>query len=68
MVEFNEQVVNIPFHADTTSAAGVVPFNVNTCKFGPFYVELDAMIFLENIQEMIEVFNPHIFHTKVIGN
>jgi hypothetical protein len=40
MVEFNEQVVNIPFHADTTLAAGIVLINVNTCKFGPFYVEL----------------------------
>jgi hypothetical protein len=37
-------------------------------KFISGHVALDPVEFLENVQEVVEVFNSNIFHTKVIYN
>jgi hypothetical protein len=39
---------------------------MDTRKFIAGHVELDPMEFLENVQEVVEVFNSDLFHSKVI--
>ncbi len=39
---------------------------MDTRKFVAGHVELDSMEFLENVQEVVEVFNSDVFHSKVI--
>ncbi len=66
MFEFDEDVVDVPWHADAAASASVVPFDVNVGKLVTCHIELHPMIFLEEVKEMVEVFNAHVFHTKVI--
>jgi len=40
----------------------------NTSKLITGYVELDPMEFLENVKEVVEVFDSNIFYIKVINN
>ncbi len=68
MFEFDEDVVDVPWHADAAALASAVPFDVNASKLVTCHVELHPMIFLEEVNEMVEVFNAHVFHTKVIDN
>jgi hypothetical protein len=46
----------------------IVPFDSNTRKFISGHVALDPVKLLENVQEVVEVFDSNIFHTKVIYN
>jgi len=39
---------------------------MDTRKFIAGHVELDPMEFLENVQEVVEVFHSNVFHSKVI--
>ncbi len=68
MFELDEEVVDVPRHADVAASASVVPFDVNAEKFVTCHVELHPMKFLEEVKEMVEVFNTLIFHTKVIND
>ncbi len=68
MFEFDEKIVDVPRHSDAAALASVVPFDVNTSKLVACHVELHPMKFLEEVEEMVEVFNAHIFHTKVIND
>ncbi len=68
MFEFDEKVVDVPRHADAAALASVVPLGVNAGKLVSCHVELHPMKFLEEVQEMVEVFNAHVFHTKVIDD
>jgi hypothetical protein len=55
-------------HTDAAAAGGVVLFNVNASKFITGHVELHTMQFLEDTEEVVEVFKAHIFNTKVVYN
>jgi len=68
MLKLNEQVFDVPWHADATAKICIVPFDMYTRKFISGHVALDPVEFLENIQEVVEVFDSNIFHTKVIYN
>ncbi len=68
MFEFDWEIVGVPRYADTAALASIVPFDVDTGKLVTCHVELHRMIFLEEVQEMVEVFDTHIFNTKVIDN
>jgi hypothetical protein len=46
----------------------IVPFDSNTRQFISGHVALDPIELLENVQEVVEVFDSNIFHTKVIYN
>ncbi len=47
-------------------AGSIVPFNVHVSKFIAGHVVLHAMEFLEDTQEVVEVFQAHVFDTKVV--
>ncbi len=49
MFEFDQDVVNIPWHADAAALASVVPFDVNAGKLVTCHVEFHPMIFLEEV-------------------
>ena len=68
MFEFDEEIVDVPWHIDATAPVNIVLFDVNTYKFVACHVELYTVKFLEQLQEMIEVFDSHVFDTKVINN
>ncbi len=68
MLKLNEQVFDVPWHADATVTICIVPFDMNTHKFISGHVALNPVEFLENDQEVVEVFDSNIFHTKVIYN
>ncbi len=67
MLEFEKQHRYIAMHTDAAAAGCIVPFNVNACKFIAGNVVLQTMEFLENTEELVEVFEAHI-KTKVINN
>ena len=66
MFEFDEEIVDVPRHTDATAPTSIVPFDVDTCKLVTSHFELYTVKLLEKVQEMIEVFNSHIFNTKGI--
>ncbi len=69
MFKLNEQGFDVSWHADATAAMCIVPFDSNTRKFISGHVALDPVEFLEtNVQEVVEVFDSHTFHAKVIYN
>jgi hypothetical protein len=68
MFKLNEQGFNVTWHADATATICIVPFDINTRKFITGHVELDTGKFLENVQEVVEVFNSDVFYTKVIND
>ncbi len=67
MFEFDEEIVDVPQHTDATVPASIVPFDIDTYKLVTCHVELYSVKFLEKVQKMIEVFDSHIFNTKVIN-
>ncbi len=68
MFEFDQEIVDVTRHADVAALASIVPFDVDTGKLVTCHVELHPMIFREEVQEMIEVFDTQVFNTKVIDN
>ncbi len=68
MFELDEQIVNVPGHAELAAPAGIIPFDGDACQFVASHVELHTMEFLEELQEVVEMLNAHIFDTKVIHN
>ncbi len=47
MLELDEQIVDVPGHAELAALARVIPANGNAGKFVPGHVALDTMVFLE---------------------
>jgi hypothetical protein len=68
MLEFEKQHRYITWHTDAAAAGSVVPFNANASKFIAGHVVLHAMEFLEDTEEVVEVFQANAFDTKVVYN
>jgi hypothetical protein len=68
MFELDEQIVNVPGHAELAAPARIIPFDGDACQFVASHVELHTMEFLEELQEVVEILNANIFDTKVIHN
>jgi hypothetical protein len=64
MLEFEKHCRYIARHTDAAVADGVVPLNVNACKFIAGHVVLHTMEFLEDTEEVVEMSKAHIFNTK----
>ncbi len=47
MLELEEQIVDVPGHAESAAPALIIPADGNTGEFVPGHVELDTMVFLE---------------------
>ncbi len=60
--------MNVPRHADMAAFAWVIPFDGDACKFIAGHVELYSMVLPENIKEIVEVFDPHIFNPEIIND
>ncbi len=56
MLVFEEQQIYMAWHTDAAAAGSVVPFNVHASKFIACHVVLNTMEFLEDIEEVGEVF------------
>ncbi len=56
MLEFEMQHRDIAWHTDRTAAGSVVPFNVYASTFIAGHVVLDTMEFLEDTEEVVEMF------------
>ena len=68
MLEFEEEVVYVSRHAESAALARIIPLDGDAGKFVSRHVELYPMKFFEKIKKIVEMFNPNIFHTKVIHN
>jgi hypothetical protein len=68
MFELNEQIVNVPRHAELAAPARIIPFDGDACQFVTSHVDLHTMEFLEELQEVVEMLNTNVFDTKVIHN
>jgi hypothetical protein len=64
MFELNEQGFDVTWHTDATASICIVPFDIDTRKLISGHVELDPVEFLENVQEVVEVFDSDVFYTK----
>ncbi len=67
MFEFDEEILDVSRHTDSTAATNLFPFDVDSCKFVSCHIELHTIEFFEKIEEMIEMVNLHIFDSKVIN-
>ncbi len=56
MLVFEEQQRYIAWHTDAEAVRSIIPFDVHSSKFIACYVVLDAMEFLEDIEEEGKVF------------
>jgi hypothetical protein len=56
MLVFEEQQRYIVWHTNAEEASSIVPFEVHASKFIVCHVVMDAMEYLENIEEVGEVF------------
>ncbi len=56
MLVFEEQQRYTVLHTDVAAASSVIPSNVHASKFVACHVVLDAMKFLEDIEDVGEVF------------
>jgi hypothetical protein len=65
MFELNGQGFDVTWHTDATATICIVPFDIDTRKLISGHVELDPVEFLENVQEVVEVFDSNVFYTKV---
>jgi hypothetical protein len=68
MLEFEKHCRYIAWHTDAAAAGSVVPFNVHASKFIASHVILDAIEFLEDTEEVVEVFQANKFDAKVVYN
>jgi hypothetical protein len=68
MLELGKYVVDVPRYAESAASGQVIPLDGDASKFVAGHVELDAMVFLEEIQEEIKVLDANVFDTKVIDN
>ncbi len=68
MLEFEVQPRYIAWYTDAAAARRIIPFDVHASKFIACHVVMDAMEFLEDIEKVGEVFETHIFYTKVVNN
>ncbi len=68
MFKLDEKVLDVARHTDATPLGCAVLFDADTRNFFASHVEQDPMELLENITEIVEVFNPNILHPKVINN
>ncbi len=50
MLKFDEQIVNVPGHADAAMLVWVVPCDRDTCEFVAGHVKLHSVVLLENIK------------------
>jgi hypothetical protein len=66
MLEFEQQSRYIAWHTDTAAADSAVPFNVHASNFITSHVVLHAMEFFEDTEEVVEVFQAHVFYAEVI--
>ncbi len=68
MFELDEQIVNVPGHAELAAPARIIPFDGDACQFVASHVELHTMKFIDELQEVVEMLNANIFNTKIIHN
>jgi hypothetical protein len=68
MFELDEQIVNVPGHAESAAPARTIPFDGDACQFVTSHVELHTMEFLEELKEVVEILNANVFDSKVIHN
>ena len=47
MLELDEQIVDVPGHAELAALARIIPVDGDAGKFVPGHVALDPMVFLE---------------------
>ncbi len=47
MLELDEQIVDVPGHAESAALARVIPVDGNASKFVPGHVALNTMVFFE---------------------
>ncbi len=68
MLEFEKQHRYIAWHTDAAAAGSIVPFNVHASKYIAGHVVLHSMEILDDTEEVVKVFQAHVFHTKVVYN
>ena len=67
MIELDEEVFDVALHANATAFVDVVPFDVNPSKFVPCHWALNSVVFFEDIQQVVEVFQDNILDTKIVN-
>ena len=68
MLELGEDVVDVYRDAESAAPVVVVPLDGDASEFVSGQVELDAMVFLEEIDEEVKMLNAHIFNAKVVDD
>ncbi len=66
MLELGNYVVDIARYAESAAPVLVVPLDGDASKFVAGHVELDAMVFLEEIHEEGKMLNANVFNAEVI--
>ena len=56
MLELGKEVLKVATHANATTLVDVVPLDVDSGKLIPCHAALYSVVFLEEIQQVVEVF------------
>jgi hypothetical protein len=64
----DEKGFNVAWHTHATAMIHIVPFDVDASKLVSRDVALNPVKFLENVKEVVELFDSNIFYPKVINN
>ena len=68
MLKLDAKGFDVAWHTNATGTICIVPFDIDARKLVYGHVTLDPVKFLENIKEVVEVFDSNIFYHKVINN
>ena len=66
MIDLDEEVFDVALHANATAFVDVVSFDVDPSKLVPCHVALVSVVFFEDIQQVVEVFEANILDTKIV--
>ncbi len=68
MVVFEEHFVDVSFHGEMACAFLIVPFNVDSCKFGPRPVGGDLVVLLQCFEEVVGMASLNVLDAKVVDD
>jgi hypothetical protein len=68
MVVFKQQGGYVCIHGKAAGSLGVIPRDINACKFGARPVSGDCVMLLEGVQEVFSMSAFSVLDAKVIDN
>ena len=66
VIKFDEDFLDVAINGRTTCELGIVPSQVNTCKFCPFPISSYFIVCLKGVVEVLSVLATCVLDTEVV--